>query len=236
MTAPCLCKGHAALCSHWGASGCCPVPFKHYGPWIFDAINSPNSCEQQNEIANGDVPCHYGITIFVPLAYELFYILISAIGMLDGTGSPSWGMTVKIPHIILEALEFCILITVISIWGLLHQTMWRKLCDKQAQCLCWNLYVSASHFLKDMYRGFQLFLDVFQMLPVAENFIQHDPVLQYSAEFSGLDATSSYNSLAEFYDWFQAKITFFQVTVSHCREMCKQVNKKSIYLYQRNTP
>lgn len=144
-------------------------------------------------------------------------------------------MTVQIPHILVEALQFCILITVTSTWGLLHQIMWRKVCDKQAHCLCWNLYVNASHFLKDMYRGFQLFLDVFQMLRVAESFIQHDPVLQHSTEFSGLGATSSCNSLAQFYDQFQAKISFFQVIVSHCGETCKQVNKKSIYLYQRNT-
>lgn len=47
------------------------------------------------------------------------------------------------------------------------------------------------------------------MLPVAESFIQHDPLLQHSTEFSGLGANSSYNSLAEFYDQFQAKIRFF---------------------------
>lgn len=125
--------------------------------------------------------------------------------------------------------------TVIYMWELLHQIMWRKCCDKQAHCLFWNLYVSASHFLKDLYRGFQLFLDAFQMLPVPGSFVQHDPVLQHSTEFSGLGASSNYNSLAEFYDWLQAKISFFQVRVSHCGETCKQVNKKAIYLYQRNT-
>lgn len=58
MTAPCLCRGHAAWGSHWGAPECCPVPLKHHGPWIFDA------CEQQNYIANHDVPWHHGISIF----------------------------------------------------------------------------------------------------------------------------------------------------------------------------
>lgn len=143
-------------------------------------------------------------------------------------------MTVKIPYIILEALEFCIFVTVISMWGLLHQIMGRKLRDRQAYCLFWNLNVSASHFLKDMYRGFQLFLDAFQMLPAAESLIQHDPVLQHSSEFSGLGASSNYSSLAKFYHWLQAKTSLFQVTVSHCGKTCKQVNKKSIYLYQRN--
>lgn len=125
-----------------------------------------------------------------------------------------------------------------SMWGLLHQIMWRKLCGRQAHCLCWNPYSSASYFLKYIYRGFQLFLDVLQMPSVAESFIQCDPVLQHSTEFSGLDATSAdqlHRVLLNFMHWSQTKISFFQVTVSHHWETCKQVNKKSVDLHPRNT-
>lgn len=97
-------------------------------------------------------------------------------------------------------------------WGLLHQIMWRKLCGRQAHCFCWNPYGRASYFLKDIYQGFQLFRDVLQMLSVAENFIQCDPVLQHSTEFSGLDTTSAdqlQQSLAEFCALIPNKNKFF---------------------------
>lgn len=46
------------------------------------------------------------------------------------------------------------------------------------------------------------------MLPVAKSFIQHDPVLQHSTEFSGLGTTSNYNSLAEFFFGSKQKSVF----------------------------